>query len=231
MGSSSGSSGGGGGSSRNKPRVNLTSAPIYEDAIIRGNKKALNEVRLQNTVQDITKQQIANPNRMQGTEDSARVWDAVAKKEGNYVKDSKGNAIRTKSGSIVMTGKGRKEYEAEMSRIPLSEAQVKSQQKFVNIASIPLLFVPGGGIVGSAMRNNMKRNHYAGGDKVFTYKKGSELTQAEMNEIATETMKAQGKEVEGQVDLTKRKRKGNFLTNMVGDLFGAKQDLTAGGNF
>lgn len=230
MGSSSKSSGGNGGSSRNKPRVNLTSAPIYEDAIIRGNKSARNEVRLQNTVQDITKTQIANPSRMKGGDDSKRVWSAVASKKGNYVTDSKGNAIRTKSGSIVMTSRGRKEYEAEMSRIPLSEAQVKSQQNIVNIMSIPLLFVPGGGIIGSAMRNNMKRNHYAGGDKVFTYKGDTELTQAEMNEIATETMKAQGKEVEGQVDLKKRKPKGNFLTRMVSGVFGAKQNLT-GGNF
>ncbi len=230
MGRSSSSSGGNGGSSRNKPRVNLTSAPIYTDAIVRGQRGALNEVRLQNTVQDITKSQIANPSRMKGSDDSKRVWSAVASKDGNYVKDSKGNAIRTKSGSIVMTSRGRKEYEAEMSRIPLSEAQVKSQQKFVNIMSIPLLFVPGGGIVGSAMRNNMKRNHYAGGDKVFTYKGDTELTQAEMNEIATETLKAQGKEVEGQVDLKKRKPKGNFLTRMVGNVFGAKQSLT-GGNF
>ena len=109
---------------------------------------------------------------MKGSDDSRRVWDAVASKKGNYVMDSKGNAIRTKSGSIVMTRRGRKEYEAEMSRIPLSQAQVKSQQKFVNIMSIPLLFVPGGGIIGGAMRSNLKRNHYAGGDKVFTYKGG-----------------------------------------------------------
>ena len=230
MGRSSGSSGGNGGSSRNKPRVNLTDAPIYSDAIIRGNRSARNEVRLQNTVQDITKKQIANKTRMKGSEDSRRVFNAVASKEGNYVKDSKGNALRTRSGSIVMTSKGRKEYEAEMSRIPLSEAQVKSQQKFVNIMSIPLLFVPGGGLVGSHMRNTMKRTHYEGGDKVFTYKKGTELSQAEMNEIATETMKAQGKEVEGQVDLTKRKRKGNFLTRMVGDVFGVSQSLTGGRN-
>ena len=230
MGKSSSSSGGGGGSSRNKPRVQLTDAPIYSDAIIRGNRGARNEVRVQNTVQAITKQQIANPNRMKGSDDSRRVWDAVASKKGNYVMDSKGNALRTKSGSIVMTRQGRKEYEAEMSRIPLSEAQVKSQQKLLNIASIPLMFVPGGGIIGSAMRNNMKRNHYAGGDKVFTYKGGTELTQAEMNEIATETMKAQGKEVEGTVDLKKRKPKGNFLTRMISDTFGAKQNL-GGGNF
>ena len=227
MGSSSNSSGGGG-AVVPQTRVNLTSAPIYSDAIIRGNRSARNEVRLQNTVQDITKQQIANPNRMKGKDDSRRVWDAVASKKGNYVTDSKGNALRTKSGSIVMTRRGRKEYEAEMSRIPLSEAQVKSQQKFVNIMSIPLLFVPGGGIVGGAMRSNLKRNHYAGGDKVFTYQKGSELTQAEMNEIATETMKAQGKEVEGQVDLKKRKPKGNFLTRMVSETFGAAQNLTSG---
>lgn len=230
MGRSSGSSGGNGGSSRNKPRVNLTDAPIYSDAIIRGNKSARTEVRIQNTTQDITKKQIANPNRMKGSDDSRRVWDAVANRKGNFVTDSKGNALRTKSGSIVMTSKGRKEYEAEMSRIPLSEAQVKSQQKFVNIMSIPLMFVPGGGIVGSAMRNNMKRNHYAGGDKVFTYKGGTELTQAEKNEIATETMKAQGKQVEGQVDLKKRKPKGNFLTRMFTNVFGARQNLT-GGNF
>lgn len=230
MGGSSNSSGGGGGSSRNKPRVQLTDAPIYSDAIIRGNRGARNEVRVQNTTQAITKQQIANPNRMKGSDDSRRVWDAVASKKGNYVTDSKGNALRTKSGSIVMTRQGRKEYEAEMSRIPLSEAQVKSQQKLLNIASIPLMFVPGGGIVGSAMRNNMKRNHYAGGDKVFTYKQGSELTQAEKNAIATETMKAQGKEVEGTVDLKKRKPKGNFLTRMFSDVFGAKQNL-GGGNF
>ena len=229
MGGSSKSSGGSGGSSRNKPRVNLTDAPIYSDAIIRGNRSARNEVRLQNTVQDITKKQIANKTRMEGSDDSRRVFNAVASKEGNYVKDSKGNAIRTRSGSIVMTSKGRKEYEAEMSRIPLSEAQVKSQQKLVNIMSIPLLFVPGGGLVGGAMRRNMKRNHYAGGDKVFTYK-DSELTQAEKNEIATETMKARGVEVDEQVDLTKRKRKGNFLTRMVGDVFGVNQSFTGGNN-
>ena len=228
MGRSSGSSGGNGGSSRNKPRVNLTDAPIYSDAIIRGNRSARNEVRLQNTVQDITKKQIANKTRMKGSEDSRRVFNAVASKEGNYVKDSKGNALRTRSGSIVMTSKGRKEYEAEMSRIPLSEAQVKSQQKFVNIMSIPLLFVPGGGLVSGAMRSNLKRNHYAGGDKVFTYKGGTELTQAEMNEIATETMKAQGKEVEGQVDLKKRKPKGNFLTRMASEMFGTAQNLVGG---
>ena len=55
-------------------------------------------------------------------------------------------------------------------------------------------------------------------------------TQAEKNAIATETMKAQGKEVEGTVDLKKRKPKGNFLTRMFSDVFGAKQNL-GGGNF
>ena len=49
-----------------------------------------------------------------------------------------------------------------------------------------------------------------------------------MNEIATETMKAQGKEVEGQVDLKKRKPKGNFLTRMASEMFGTAQNLVGG---
>tara|TARA_B100000029_G_scaffold117531_2_gene110744 strand:- start:10664 stop:11356 length:693 start_codon:yes stop_codon:yes gene_type:complete len=225
--SSSSSNSSGGGSSR--PRVKISDAPIYTDAIIRRNKKARTEVRIQNTTQDITKKQIANPNRMKGGDDSRRVWDAVASKAGNFVTDKFGNAIRTKKGSIVMTSKGKKEYEAEMSRIPLSQAQVKSQRKFVNIMSIPLMFVPGGGLISSAMRHNLKQTHYEGGQKVFTYKKGSELTQEEMNEIATETAKAQGKDVEGTIDLTKRKKKTIFTKIFGGkEKFGASQSLTGG---
>ena len=167
MGSKSSSSGGG--NNNSKPRLSVTAPPIYEDRIIRQDPKARSEVRTENTIQKITKAQIKDPTRMKGSSDSKAVWSSVSSKPGNFVTDSKGNPVRTSSGSVVMTKAGRKEYNQAMRRIPLSKAQYDSQKKISNIITLPLMLVPGGGLVRAGIKTNQKNNVFEGGGTISTY--------------------------------------------------------------
>lgn len=232
MGSKSGGSSGGGGNN-NQPRKQLNDKPIYQDRIIRSNKKARSYVAKENKISEITKKQIADPTRMQGGADSSAVWRTVSMKPGNYVRDSQGNPIRTKSGKVVMTSAGRKEYNQAMSRIPLTKAQVDSQQKFMKVASLPLMFVPGGGLLRSAAVGNFDKAYQRGGNQVFTYGKGNLLSQAEQNTIATSMQEAElGRQVD-PVDLSKRpkkaKRNMNLLDKITSSIFGGGNLLGSGG--
>ena len=111
-----------------------------------------------------------------------------------------------------------------MKRIPLSAAQVESQRKFSNIITLPLMLLPGGGLIRAGVRSNFKNASTVGGSNVMTYGKGNLLTQDEANYIASqqETVK-QNRPV--TVDLNKRKRKGNLLTRVVGEAFGVGGNL------
>jgi hypothetical protein len=226
MGRSSGSSGGGGSNNNSpkQPRKQLQDKPIYTDAIIRGDAGARSYVATENKISEITKKQVNNPNRMQGSQDSQAILRTVGMKPGNYVTDRKGNAIRDSKGNPVLTSKGRKEKDAAMRRIPLSAAQVESQRKISNIITLPLMLVPGGGLIRAGVRSNFRNATTKGGNKVMTYGKGNLLTQDEANYIASqqETVK-QNRPV--TVDLSKRKRKGNLLTRIVGEAFGVGGSL------
>jgi hypothetical protein len=234
-GRSSGSSGGGGNNkSPQQPRKQLKDKPIYQDAIIRGNKSARSYVATENKISEITKKQIADPTRMQGGADSDAVWRTVSSKPGNFVTDSKGNPLRTSSGKAVMTSKGRKEYNQAMSRIPLTKAQVDSQRKFMSVASLPLMFVPGGGLLRTAAVGNFDKTFQRGGNQMATYGKGNLLSQDESNEIATMMQEAElGRQVD-TVDLSKRpkkaKRNMNLLDRTFATLFGGGNLLGTGGN-
>lgn len=214
MGSKS-SSGGGGNNNPSRPRKQLKDKPIYQDRIIRQDPKARSEVRTENVISKITKEQISNPNRMKGRQDSAAVWSSVSSKPGNYVTDRRGNPIRTSSGKVVMTSKGRKEYKQAMRRIPLSKAQYDSQRKMTNILTLPLMLVPGGGLLRVAAKNKMAQSSFNYGNKVMTYGGGDNLTDAEANLIARQQMEV----IEGrpmpEVNLKKRKRK-SLLSTLTG---------------
>jgi len=220
MGSKSSSSGGGN-NSPSRPRKQLTDKPIYQDRIIRQDPKARSEVRTENVISNITNKQIKNPNRMKGGADSTAVWSSVSSKPGNYVSDSKGNPIRTSSGKVVMTSKGRKEYESAMGRIPISKAQYDSQKKISNILSIPLMFVPGGGLIRAGMKNQQQNNVFQGGGNLTTYGGGrNNLTNAEANLIARQQQEVIQNRPMPEVDLKKRKRK-SLLSTVTGGKLGS----------
>ena len=113
MGSKSGPSGGGKGGSNItspvQPRKQLQDKPIYQDAIIRGDAGARSYVATENKISEITKKQVNNPNRMQGSQDSQAILRTVGMKPGNYVTDRRGNPIRDSKANPVLTSKGRKE--------------------------------------------------------------------------------------------------------------------------
>ena len=226
MGSKSGSSGGGGSNNNSpkQPRKQLQDKPIYTDAIIRGDAGARSYVATENKISEITKKQVNNPNRFKGSEDSRSITATVGLKPGNFVTDSKGRPITDSKGNRVLTSKGRAEKNAAMKRIPLSASQVESQSKVANIITLPLMLLPGGGLIRAGVRSNFKNATTKGGNRVMTYGQGNLLTQDEANYIASqqETVK-QNRPV--TVDLSKRNRKGNLLTQMFGEAFGAGGSL------
>jgi hypothetical protein len=220
MGSKSSSSGGGN-NNPSRPRKQLTDKPIYQDRIIRQDPKARSEVRTENEISRITKEQIQNPNRMEGRKDSKAIATSVAMKPGNFVTDRRGNPIRTSSGSIVMTSKGRKEYKQAMGRIPLSKAQFESQKKISNILSLPLMLVPGGGLIRAGMKNKQQNNVFQGGGNLSTYGGGrNNLTDAEANLIARQQQEVIQNRPMPEVNLKKRKRK-SLLSTVTGGKLGS----------
>lgn len=224
MGSRSSSSGGGN-NNPSRPRKQLKDKPIYQDRIIRQDPKARSEVRTENVISAITKKQIANPNRMKGGADSSAVWSSVSSKPGNYVTDSKGNPMRTSSGKVVMTSAGRKEYEKAMGRIPISKAQFESQKKMTNILTLPLIAVPGGGLIRAGVKNTQQNNVFEGGGRLSTYGGGkNNLTDAEANEIARQQQEVINNRPIPEVDLRSRKKK-----SLLSTIFGGFQKLGSGG--
>lgn len=215
MGSRSSSSGGGN-NSPSRPRKQLNDKPIYQDRIIRQDPKARSEVRTENTISSITKKQISDPTRMQGGADSKSVWSSVSSKPGNFVTDSSGNPVRTGSGSVVMTSAGRKEYESAMGRIPISKAQYDSQKKITNILSLPLIAVPGGGLIRAGIKNQQQNNVFEGGGRMSTYGGGrNNLTDAEANQIARQQQEVINNRPMPEVNLRSRKK-----TSLLSTIFG-----------
>ena len=210
MGNSSGSSGGGG--NNNRPRASISQPPVYQDRIIRQSPKARSYVATENKINEITRKQISNPNRMKGSEDKKAITSTVAIKPGNYVTDSKGMPVRTKSGSVVLTSKGKKEVDNAMRRIPLSKAQYESQKKVSNIISLPLMLVPGGGLIRAGIKNKQQNTVFEGGKNIPTYGGKSLISKDEANIIERQRLENLNNKPMPEVDLSKRKRKSVLST-------------------
>lgn len=230
MGSKSGGGGGGGGNKGYQGPKGPVAPPSVQDK--KTNQKRSQRI-IENTVQSITRKQTADPTRMQGGADSTAVWKTVSMQQGNFVKDSRGNPVRGRDGKIVMTSKGRQQYEQAMSRIPLTRAQVESQRKFMNVASLPLMFVPGGGLLRSAVVGNFDTAYQRGGNTVMTYGKGNLLSQDEQNTIATNMQQQEMNKPVAPVDLSTRPRKApsrmNLLDKTFAKFFGGGNLLGTGG--
>jgi len=198
MGRSSGSSGGG---NNNNKGYQGPKGPVAPPSIQtpKVNKQRYDRI-VENTVQSITKKQTSDPTRMQGSADRKAVTKSVAMRPGNYVTDSKGMPMMTKSGNVVLTSKGRKEVDRNMRRIPISKAQYESQKKISNVMTIPLMLVPGGGLIRAGIKNKQQNNVFEGGSVVSTYGGENLLSDAERNAVASAQT---GKEV----DLRSRKKK------------------------
>lgn len=199
MGRSSGSSGGG--NNNNNRGYQGPKGPVAPPSIQtpKVNKQRYDRI-VENTVQSITKKQTSDPTRMKGSADRKAVTKAVSMRPGNYVVDSKGMPLRTKSGGIVLTSKGQKEVKANMRRIPISKAQYDSQKKISNVMTIPLMLVPGGGLIRAGIKNKQQNNVFEGGSIVSTYGGENLLSDAERNAVASQQA---GK----AVDLRSRKKK------------------------
>tara|TARA_R100000742_G_C4243980_1_gene63175 strand:- start:159 stop:815 length:657 start_codon:yes stop_codon:yes gene_type:complete len=217
MGRSSGSSGGG---NNNNKGYQGPKGPVAPPSI---QTKKVNKLRhdriVENTVQAITKKQTSDPTRMQGSADRKAVEKAVGMRPGNYVVDSKGMPLRTKSGNLVLTSKGQKEVKANMRRIPLSKAQFESQKKISNVLTIPLMLIPGGGLIRAGIKNKQQNNVFEGGKIVSTYGGENLLSDAERDAVASAQA---GKPV------TLRSRKKKTLLSTVFDSTAGK--LGVGGN-
>ena len=217
MGRSSGSSGGG---NNNNKGYQGPKGPVAPPSIQtpKVNKQRYDRI-VENTVQSITKKQTSDPTRMQGSADRKAVTKSVAMRPGNYVTDSKGMPMMTKSGNVVLTSKGRKEVDRNMRRIPISKAQYESQKKISNVMTIPLMLVPGGGLIRAGIKNKQQNNVFEGGSVVSTYGGENLLSDAERNAVASAQT---GKEV----DLRSRKKK-TLLSTVFDSTVGK---LGVGGN-
>lgn len=210
------SSSGGSGSSRNTSK-----GPVAPPSVQTKKVNKLRDRRIVDiNVRDITKKQINEPTRMQGGADHKQVWNAVAKGLGNVIRNKKGMPIKDSSGQYILNSKGKREFDKAMKRVPLSQAQRESQTKAMSIISLPLFFVPGGGLIRRAAINRMKDQ-----DRIFTYG-GGELSEEQVAEI-----KAQKAE-KGAPPGTKVKRTIPKRKTFIDYAFGKpNQALGTGGNF
>ena len=212
MGSKSGSSGNGG----NNRGYQGPKGPVAPPSV---QTKKVNKQRdariIENTVQDITRKQISDPNRFQGSKDSKAVWNTVSMRKGNYVTDSRGRPMRTSSGQIVMTSAGRKAYDNAMRRIPLSKKQYESQKKITNILTLPLMLLPGGGLIRAGAKHSMNQSSFNYGNKVMTYGGTNLLSDEERNKLARQQMEVVENRPMPKFDLKKRKKK-SLLATLLG---------------
>jgi hypothetical protein len=216
MGSKSSSSGG----NNNNKGYQGPKGPVAPPSI---QTKKVNKMRdariIENTVQDITRKQIKDPTRFKGSQDSAQVWNTVSMRTGNYATDSKGRPIRTSSGKIVMTSKGRKEYENAMRRIPLSKKQVESQHKIAKVLTLPLMLIPGGGLIRADIVNKQKDNVFKGGSTMSTYGGKNLLSDAEINKIARQQEEVISNKPIAPINVRSRKKK-SLLSTIFGKTVG-----------